>query len=504
MSRSTAGWIHVSGVLQTRSPLHVGGAGSDTDIDLTLATDALGRLMIPGTSLSGAISSSLPTKDPTVWGGIDPLEGASRITFHDAIVCDGSTVQRLVRNGVGINRVTGTAEERFFYSKEVAPIGTTFDFACTLEVQSPDDTAKAMLGWIVEALIAGTIGFGAGTSKGLGEIVLVSHKILWRPMGSRDDLLTTLRGGEPKELDWLGATSERGRPMVEVEIVWEPVGAVMVRSGEDGGKIKDVPLVQRDTNNQMSVVLPGSSVKGAIRSRAELIARTVKPSLPKHDAFADQLASVDLARALFGAPPNHDDTASTAGRSAITVYDVTGGLECSRTDWETIEAALASDTCNLREQFSTDHTDPTAVNTKKLSPAMRVAIDRWTGGVSTNRLFSALEPRDVAWSPIRLRLDMARLERAAPRNVAAAVALLFATVRDIANGVVPLGFAVNRGLGSIKVTKVTIKGAALDGTVLEGFADPTGSFTSEFERLEPDVAEDLFAALRAWAIEGVA
>jgi len=60
-----------------------------------------------------------------------------------------------------------------------------------------------------------------------------------------------------------------------------------------------------------------------------------------------------------------------------------------------------------------------------------------------------LEPHAVEWEPITLTVD---LDRTPP----AGVALLLLVLRDLANGRLPLGFAVNRGMGAVKDVAVTV------------------------------------------------
>jgi hypothetical protein len=105
-----------------------------------------------------------------------------------------------------------------------------------------------------------------------------------------------------------------------------------------------------------------------------------------------------------------------------------------------------------------------------------VAIDRWSGGAAESMLFSALEPYGVSWEPIVLTLDLQPRRNAGKEtekdwlNKDAALALLFLLLRDLAAGRVPLGFAVNRGMGEIKVNSIEFKGKNLQGD-LSGLLD---------------------------------
>ena len=92
--------------------------------------------------------------------------------------------------------------------------------------------------------------------------------------------------------------------------------------------------------------------------------------------------------------------------------------------------------------------------------AFHVAVDRWTGGAAESLLYTVLEPHGVAWEPIRVTLDLMRLpsEKRLPSLI-----LLLLVVRDMAQGRVPLGFAVNRGMGAVAVDRVLFSGRDLEG-----------------------------------------
>lgn len=103
--------------------------------------------------------------------------------------------------------------------------------------------------------------------------------------------------------------------------------------------------------------------------------------------------------------------------------------------------------------------------------AYHVAVDRWTGGAAESFLYTVLEPHRVAWEPLRLTVDLARL---AGTNRLPAVALLLLVLRDLSQGRLPLGFATHRGMGAVQVSSVTVtpKGTGdplknLKGTVYE-------------------------------------
>ena len=74
----------------------------------------------------------------------------------------------------------------------------------------------------------------------------------------------------------------------------------------------------------------------------------------------------------------------------------------------------------------------------------------------------------INWKPIYLTLDIDRLHE----NKLFAISLLLLCLRDLVDGRIPLGYGTNRGMGSIKVNSIVIKGDNLESD-LEKFTNVT-------------------------------
>lgn len=121
--RSAAVRHEVTGTLETVTALRSGGWGASPQADLTVARDGLGRVMIPGTSLAGALRAWLGTVATAsgetlfdaaalgaVFGDLEPHSQngqVCRIAVDDAVAIDDVTTT--IRDGVGIDRDTGSA-----------------------------------------------------------------------------------------------------------------------------------------------------------------------------------------------------------------------------------------------------------------------------------------------------------------------------------------------------------------------------------------------------------
>lgn len=86
------------------------------------------------------------------------------------------------------------------------------------------------------------------------------------------------------------------------------------------------------------------------------------------------------------------------------------------------------------------------------------AIDRFTGAASDGALFSVLKPSPtMVWENLNLSLDLRRFSTEASKL--GSLMLLLLILRDFAQNRLPLGFAVNRGMGEVKDVRFEITGA---------------------------------------------
>ncbi|MGP4109723.1 RAMP superfamily CRISPR-associated protein [Streptomyces sp. 4N509B] len=525
--------IRVRGWLHTESPLHVGGIGRDPAESLPIAVDGRGRLYVPGTSLAGALrawmrgaatpdgpGSDAPSPDAPspdgpdlngLWGYATPgtRDGhASRVVVHDALVArsdrldlhglpaDPLPASRLeVRTSVGIDRVTGTAASEILSSRSVVPPGHYVRFELDVECGDGDREARdrARVKALLDALAAREIRLGAATTRGLGAVRLLDDPldIHVDRFDSPGGLLAVLRQDPARSLALADLAGKPDLPprreRVEVRVAWRPLAPVMVGSGVDGLSVDTLPLVTRVDAGHVALVLPGSTIKGVLRSRAEYIERTAcgtperrqRSDGPAHAhthahahahsaAFRAQLDELAVTTALFGAarrehPRPKDSGDGGDGEAGGGEAGALRAEECLAKD--PIPAELWRATTGLHDDQAADGGRPRALPETVLDrladlglePADHVAIDRWTGGAADHLLFRVLEPHGVEWNPLRLSVDLTHLDHAARRRDAA-LALLLLVLRDLEAGRLPLGAATNRGFGDIAVTDITLTG----------------------------------------------
>lgn len=474
MSRTLCYQLIAEGTLVTETPLSVGGAEPSAWTDAPFSRDGLGQPVIPGTALAGAIRHHFLIADGDERFG--SIQRASRLVVDDA-VCTQTPGEELW-HGNGIDRVTGTVADKIKFDREVLPGGSRFAFRVCLEgsdpAQLPSD--RAFLHRLLDALEQGRIAFGAANTRGLGVVRLEAVRCHERDLSCRDGVLAWLSDdsqASDRRADWRSAAEAQNdalpvrRRCIEVRIDWCPRGPVMGKAGYDGQAVDILPqLSARDGG--LALVLPGSSLKGALRSLAERIVRTClardvgrtgQAGLAHHEQIALSVVDALFGRAR-GNTPSHAEAASRppdahgGRRGMLSVETCYARRTLSRGEW----AALDRDEAAWREKEI-----ESARRAPDFACAMHVAVDRFTGGAAESFLYSAVEPFGLPWEPITLRFAWREDEACE-----APFALLWLVLRELACGRLPIGYGVNRGYGTIKVSAIVLEARDEGGAKLLG------------------------------------
>lgn len=519
MSHSVGTRVEVLGVLTCLGPVHVGGWDTTVEADLAIARDGTGAPVVPGTSIAGALRAYLAGINrfrahcDAMFGHIVPRTqngSPSWIRIDDAHLIDDEVIP-LVRDGVGIDRRSRSAAQGFLYTQQVLPAGTRFAFRLVADTPSGTATRVGTTpaypgGWAalvhdtVEAAVAGLaharVPIGAGRGHGLGRVTLDEIAIRRCDLSTPDGLITWLTGTTPTVTGQGQQTEPPPDGHLKIIIDWRPAGPVLVKDSLPGTVVDILPLTDTHADGTVWLLLPGSSIRGAIRAHAERIVRTLRG----HDAppdFGDALRSPPLGvDVLFGTAParsrrhptaetNADDggdhgvgrgrrgvlsvadchsthsVTAAAWNSIVTVRpDIVPSSGEEREDREQRNKERATALSSLRDRLE-------AINASfGLRVSDHVAVDRWTGGSGDHRLFSALEPdSSVAWDPIEINVDIARLRHQRAGDATSpdqlALPLLLLTLRDLRDGWLSLGYGGTRGRGHIEVAGIEFTGAGL-------------------------------------------
>lgn len=515
MARKIHSRLRIAGTFVAETPLHVGGFGESVDTDLPLAQNGKDEWYVPGTSIAGVLRSwceqnfgHLPfqatkTLLEELFGFQKANKGhASFVLIEDATIEKADQVLTEIRDGVGIDRYYGVAADKAKFDRAILPRGTKLNFQMTVELGEDHDAnqIKAVVGNLLEALTQSKIRFGAARTRGLGRVKLIGNRkendaykdkpeIKEQSLLGFENILKLLNGnGDSRTIEDLkgaASLSTNSAPQLEIIIHWRPRLPVMVKAGYDGIGVDTLPLTSGVGKDKLALCLPGSSIKGAMRSHAERIVRTVldcdaaqnKYKTRGRD-FHDQIDSLPLIEDLFGAK---NKPGNTKGLGALVIDDCYAKEAMAAKKWREVE--VASDA--KQKENAQDKADEVSYHLRELWRKLReidiamgikpkdeqhkyeeptqkfrinhhVAIDRWTGGAAEGALYGALAPTKVEWEEMQLTLDFGRIE---PESQLLALMLLLLTLRDMAENRLPFGFATNRGMGEIEVTSFSFVGS---------------------------------------------
>jgi len=498
----------INGTLTTETPIHVGGVGGDADTDLALAVNGRGNYYIPGTSLAGALRGwmsspfcnneleQLENSVNQLWG-FQNKQGNGHASF---IIIDDAEIEQLgqtieIREGVGIDRHTGTAAERFKYSRAILPKGVSFPLKITLDSQSDQDPHD--LWQLLLALEKGDIRIGAAKTRGLGKVKLDNLVIHQQKFDHNNIFDVLLNGGQSQKWEELKPKQYNCPAKLTLDIKWTPKDPVMVKSEGEGIAVDILPLVSQ-ANQKTFFVIPGSSIKGVLRTQAERIVRTVC-NWSTAEAFSEQV-KLDLVDELFGKAENNSNGKPQGKMSALSVDDCYATIEMETEKWSAVEQATKSDNQEFQDFKETLKTAVVPENSnenpfRKLQPAIHVAVDRWTGGAADGMLYSVLEPIGVEWDNIAIHLDLERLKKYDSEKVQPAIALFLLVLRDFADRKIPIGYGTNRGMGTVEVQEMTLNCSAIDGLPE---IDQVSAIARDLSSLGDEILTPLNTAWQNW------
>ena len=461
----------------------------------------------------GEMRRDVGTSKPARGIGTDkslPLR-ASALTFHHAVVWDRNQGDLPHRMSTAIDRATGGAADGALFAYEYLPVYTTFEIRISAEAQdpAPDPTknedaqsttqseatkgtppappalVKKALQAVVALLHGKCISLGGRTGSGWGRVEPLNEntrydcKLVVIPDSKSEKgdptsvLANILDQRSPVDIE-PDKNLDRQSASTNIKIEWQaPAGLFVGMNKPDGIKSSEEDTVPaaplrnwhlNDTHradhgdanypkvaheDKASLLLPGTSIRGALRSHCSRIARSIvsdsdrcgELTMPE-DVHKQLAADPLLVRYLFG---------TTEYRGAVRVHDCEGQI-------------------------------PEDTGKDKPLKLTRNAIDRVTGSAAYGALYSELLYPHATWDSIQIDVDHAQFCRNIRQDpggfvlpppsssdkdyelpgfkirLQAAILLLTLTVADLCEGLLPLGGGSGGGLGSIEVSRVSFSG----------------------------------------------
>lgn len=363
------------------TPLRTGGADGSVK---NVLRDSRGNALVQGRSLAGALRSWLEKAEGEELAerlfGSTAREG--HLMVSDAVLRADS--RQTVRPRLRLDERRGTADNRF--SMAHMESGSRLSFTLTWLGNSRDTAELAAVERMLGALNRGELRLGAQKSIGFGRLSLCVRKRRYELTKAEDRAAWLADSDDGEELALPGGAMT-GQVTFAVEGYADPVLIKASARVYKGGQGCYVNLEEGG-----GPILPGSSVKGALRAQCMRIVRSAGVEAP-------------LMEELFGRKARRGD----AGQAGMVRVD---------------------DVC---------------VEQPQKQVVSRIRIDRFTGGVIRKGLFTE-EPLS---GKVCLNISVQRERKAE-------CALLLYALRDLGLGLYGLGSGGSVGRGYIKVERILI------------------------------------------------
>lgn len=267
--------------LSLETPLCV-SSGESEMTDKDVLKDWEGKPFIPGTSFAGVFRSYLELdgeNTDALFGSADEKTGKiSRIWISDFYF--DTDVPTAMRDGVMLKDRIALDEKKYDYEVVEHGFGTLYIQVCIWDTGKADEIteerAEEQIKKIIGGIHAGDIRLGAQKNRGLGKLRV---KNLYRRQFSKENANEWLAFDREelsdekykKEIDGWCIQKEQ---YTTIQVPLRLTGGLSIRKYSTQKNQPDfISLMRKTENNAEKTVIPGSSWKGAVRSRAEEIIR---------------------------------------------------------------------------------------------------------------------------------------------------------------------------------------------------------------------------------------
>lgn len=341
--------LNTSGGVHTPAPLLREG------VDALIDTGPDGRPQMPGTSMAGLLQQRLHDVGRTSAEHMEALFGtvgteeknpgttngagtgastprvASRLWVFDAVATNDQ--EPLTRSTTAIDRQRGAAQTHTLRTVQTVRAGTVFEVF--LRWDGPLEELKPLL----DAFNGWRPRIGARVSTGQGVCSVSELHTGSLDLADPQDFLTWLTESGPALVRSAATVPHNVEPpkdSSDLSLHWHIEGPLTVmnakaaqRGGGETGEDITIPMLTLGGRP----LIPGSSIKGVVRSRMEYILRTVGLPACSPQAEAPSCGSCLPCR-FFGFGGNDDAQSSVVGRRGVVMPRdavVSGGVKCART-----------------------------------------------------------------------------------------------------------------------------------------------------------------------------
>ncbi|MFZ5518645.1 MAG: RAMP superfamily CRISPR-associated protein [Candidatus Zhuqueibacterota bacterium] len=418
------GKIFLKGKVQCLSPLHIGcGSGEHSDMDVLV--DDNGYAFIPATSFGGVLRHSIDLeRHPDIndnfvknFWGFSKKKTGHQCSFHCSDLYSDKKPDIVIRDGIRIDNRTGLVEHNGKYDYEIVEPGSPFNLNMEFEYTNENKKfIKRMVRTIYQVLSESQIILGGKTNNGLGIVKLNDEDSKLYEFDFKDDAnkKRNVFNYLTKKFDAVNIIkiTDLGDPfpfkrkdVFSIEAVLKLQNSIIIRSYSSNPKEPDSVHIK----SKGKYIIPGSSLKGAIRGRAERILNTLgKPEI--------------IAKELFGFIPEEKKSDTIRTEKKIE---------------RAIKSKLLINEVELPEFVAEIQT--------------RIKIDRFTGGTIESALFESM-PLFIDFTEKVLKLEMTIQDY---KDYEAGLLLL--VLKDLWSGDLAVGGEKNVGRGVFNGKSAIIK-----------------------------------------------
>ena len=457
-------------VLTLTTPLLIGsGKEENSDIDILKTKDEIP--FIPATSIVGILRLSVQKYKGTISEDIfDEFWGAARDSGNEKqssiIVSDSyllnNNVQKensIISDGIRINPGFGTAEDGAKFDYEIIDKGSSFSFEYEVTIPTDKSTYYYQMIKTIESCLNDKISIGANTNNGFGRFELSKSRYYFYNLSSTNDIWKWLEKSYLNE-------SEGIEKLEEIKVlnninpfrINQSNFTITFTANIDNSLIigSTDPKVESDKIHLKSngeAVLSGSSLKGAVRARAEKILNTIS---------INQDEMHKLKELLFGYIQHEFIIEKDNNGNEIVKPDKINGSIYKETKIKSLKGKLQVSENTFKEKTYTEELQH------------RIKIDRFTGGTIDGALFDSMPLFNTAKEESSITFDMNidwsdrkyELKDENGKSTGefigwsnyknAAAGLLLLVLKDLWTGDLPIGGEKNVGRGRLRGVSATI------------------------------------------------
>lgn len=540
--------FQITGIIETRTALHVGSGESNELADSMLRRDTKGDLIIPGTAIAGALRSQLTRLAPNLDGGIcrallpekflktqprgcrcgvcqlfgdiDPNDDSDSSTASKLFVANAGlemdpTHFPVLRDHVGMDRSTGAAARASQSKFNIEVLPAHAQFTLRMELRDPEPRDEWLLASVLSEWASGRGVLGANVARGLGAFDLKCIECQQLDMDDPDILIQVLVEDDIWSIstpvpDWLiKHTKEAQKHLTTLSVIkenamgeWKNLGDTWDILAISKGWVQwdltlqaQGPFLTHDTTaagisgfdhapllqslgDWSQPVLPGSSLRGVLRSQAERIARTIvtyhaQKCGDKQDAIDHFLQHCPACNPLSQRRERDDPAPLLESCDSALRFEL--GLD-DNMDVENEQLCLACRLFGSTRRGSRLRIEdaPFVGGTPVYKMLDFLAIDRFTGGGAEHLKFDAV----ALWRPafqVRLFIED-------PRDWE--LGWLSLVLRDLAEGMLHVGYGSAKGFGLVTTECGTMTVASLDEKPVDNAATVFSTKTIEMNSVD--------------------